>query len=205
MEAKSEFASLSDLALAKGIAHSDLISEIHQTILLSYRERYPDSPVGVAVYVDELTGNVRIFSGDRDITPENFAAEAAQMARQLIIAKLGEEVKKGPQPTRPVMVSSRQRGVPSILANLFFWGYNIYFLFFIGLMILSFVSSGWNQMGDYLRNLGAFRVLLFVIMAATPAGAVWWSIKKHLYRTPRPFYSYFFCLNCRYWEWHFYR
>ena len=81
---KSEFAALADLAISKGILYSDLLADIHSKVLEKFRDDFPKSPVDAAVLVNEISGDVRIFSGDKDITPPAFAAKAAQIARQVI-------------------------------------------------------------------------------------------------------------------------
>ncbi len=68
---KSEFAALYDLAVAKGFSNSELISEINGTVLNKFRDENPKSPSDATVFVNSISGDVRIFSGDKDITPDN--------------------------------------------------------------------------------------------------------------------------------------
>src|SRR3989304_9684005 len=103
----SEFASLSDLAISKGIKHSQLISDIHSRVLSVYRSRYPKSPAGVAVVVDETSGDVRLFAADKDITPPEFISQAASLARQVIIDSLaGGYSEPAASPARSVPLPS---------------------------------------------------------------------------------------------------
>ncbi len=85
---ESEFSSLCDLALARGVKHSELISEIDETVIAEYQKQYPDKEKEIDVVVDEKTGEVRLMSGKTDVTPNEFASTAASLARKVVIEKM---------------------------------------------------------------------------------------------------------------------
>src|SRR3989344_7502610 len=69
----SEFSSLNDIALSRGILHSDLIVAIHEAVLTEYFASLPSANKNTSVVVDEKTGNVRLILGTRDVTPPKLA------------------------------------------------------------------------------------------------------------------------------------
>jgi putative PEP-CTERM system integral membrane protein len=185
---KSEFAELSDLLISQGVKHSELLSEIHEAVLTVFRERYPKLPIGASVVVDEITGEVRIFSGEKDITPKEFAEEASSLARKVMISKLGN-TQKQPQgaPLRmPVISQAWKNNVAfSWIANIFFWGYNLYFLAF-GLISETNWLSGLFK-GSFLENLKDIKpveVFISLVLIATPVTAIVMTLRRKLYEKP---------------------
>jgi len=83
MAQKSEFASLSDIVLSQGIPHSEIISEIHDRVLVEYKRLYPDEIKTVEVLVNEKTGEVRLMRDKEDVTPASFISTAERVAREV--------------------------------------------------------------------------------------------------------------------------
>jgi hypothetical protein len=176
---QSEFATLSDLAINRGVSHSELIFQVHQSVLSEYRQRYPNSPVGVSVVVDETTGNVRIFSGDKDITPKEFALDAARIARQCVIGYLGQSSNLE---YKPRIVSQtevlQKKSIAPWLVKIIFWGYNIYLMFVFGIITLMILGSGVNNLGDMLNTTGVVKVGLYIFLILIPPLTVYYSLRS---------------------------
>jgi len=179
---KSEFAALLDLAISKGVSHSNLLGLIHETVLDKYRDEFPKSPVDAAVLVNEISGHVRIFSGDRDITPPKFANTAASVARQAIINRLGETTKTQ---VRQAGVPFWSKSVVLFLGNVFFWGYNLYFVIFNLILALSFLfdRSG-DNLWERMSGLGFVKVFLFMVIFVAPVAAIILALRKQWHQKP---------------------
>lgn len=189
----NEFAALYELAISQGQKHSDLIASVKQAVLEDFRQKYPESPARATVLVDETTGTVRIYSADRDITPPKYAPQAASVARQAIISRLSPATAAKTPPIVTAAAPSPPGKISGLLANLFFWGYNLYFLLFNLLLVFSFLSSGSEgSLREKLTGLGLFRLLLSVVVLSTPAVSMWWALKNKLYRAPRALLKVFF-------------
>jgi len=198
---KSEFAQLSDLAISQGVSHSQLISEIHAAVLDEYRQKYPNAPISSTIFINEVTGEVRILSGKKDITPSDFPARAQQIARQVILGKITPPAASQPTPATPVFsaipnITPQPRipsGLMNLLANIFFWGYNIYFFFFS--VILTFfylIAQLDNGPWEGIKAIGGLRLLLLLILNLTPLAATILAIKRKLYRAPGQLGKLFF-------------
>lgn len=180
---KSEFAKLSDLAISQGVSHSELIAEIQQTIIAEYRKRYPGSPLGIAVMVDESTGLVKIFSGKDDITPDEFSLEANQIARQTIIEKLTSQ---------PHLSMPREKShLGEIFSKLFFWGYNIYLFLFNVFFALSFFLNGENIFSS-LKDLGLAKILIFSGLFLLPVFAIIFVVRQKIKQSGSALMQLFF-------------
>ncbi|MFA5024958.1 MAG: VIT domain-containing protein [Candidatus Shapirobacteria bacterium] len=179
---KSEFAKLSDLAIAQGVSHSELIAEIQQTIFTEYRKKYPNSPIGIAVLIDESTGLIRIFSGKDDITPEEFSLEANQIARQIVIDRLTN--------SPPVSTLPRKSRFGGIFPKIFFWGYNIYFFLFNISVAISYLHG--QKFFSSLKDLGIARTILFVCLFLLPVVSILFAIRRGLQRSSSALMQLFF-------------
>lgn len=180
---KSEFAQLSDLAMAQGVSHSELISEIHQAIISEYRKQYPKAPVGIAVLVDETTGLVRIFSGEKDITPDKFSSEASRIARQIVLEKLSPSSFKQTVPgdNREIKVFASKNFRPAgIIGKIFFWGYNLYFCFFNLSIGFSFLLS--KDPFSLFKELGLIKTVLLAGLFLLPVFSMAFALHKGLRR-----------------------
>lgn len=176
---KSEFAGLYELVLGRGVENSVLLDRIKTEVLTRYRERYPKGAIGAEVLIDTASGLVRLVTGDEDVTPPKFGEEAAGLARQILIGYLGEV----PQTKKP-----KSFKLPGALANLFFWGYNLYFGLFNLLLVWGYLGAGWKTVWQ----MGAFKILMWLIVVATPLTAMITAVKNKLYRTPGSLLKLFF-------------
>lgn len=188
MGGKSELSSLIDLAIAQGGSHSQLMTEIYEAVLNEYRRLYPKSPADTTVLLDETSGKVRIFSGDKDVTPTGWGSEAARVARQTVIDRLAQgKAASMPQPPGEMIRYKGPSGVMTGLTNLFFWGYNLYFALVIWLWLLSAVRS--------ITSWGVFRGLLMIVLAITPVAAMGLAIRNKLWKSGGSLLKLFFLIE----------
>ncbi len=166
---KSELASLTDLALSRGFSHSDLLSRIHRAVLEELKNTYPDTPINATVMADVVSGTVRIFSGEKDVTPKGFSQKAESIARQTVIQILEES------PSAPAEKRTRQPIIPT-LTKLLFWGYNAYLMFILAIILLLAVSSG--DMSGILEQAGAVKTFLTIVLYLIPPGVIIWTIRN---------------------------
>jgi transcription termination/antitermination protein NusA len=100
-QARTEFAAaLSQIASEKGVEVEVVLDAIRQAALAAYKkdlairnEVIPDDIEEFTSSVDPITGEISIFSGDKNVTPPGFARIAAGIARQVIMQKLHEAEK----------------------------------------------------------------------------------------------------------------
>ncbi len=186
---ENEFVALSDLALSKGIKHSDLIEAISEAVLAEYQRKYPNSPKDALAIVDERTGNVRLIQGKSDVTPLEFVPLAAQIARQVIIGKLQETPVK---PVQELKVST----LSNWLSLFIFWGYNSLYLVFIIIFLLGLLSGDFRKhIFESLANLGFYRGMLFAILLTAPLASIVIAIKTKLNKEPSLLGKLFFILE----------
>src|SRR3989344_1435131 len=183
----SEFATLEDLAVARGISHSDLISTVKAEVLSAFRDKFPKSPADATVLVDSTTGLVRIYSGTNDAPPPKFADTASSIARQAVMAYLSQDPVRTVTSPKPKNIGS----VGTLLANLFFWGYNLYFLLFSLVTSLYYLSFGWAN----IKSTGFFRLFLSAVLLVTPGVSIFIALKKRLFQFPAELLRYFFLLE----------
>lgn len=190
----SEFSALSDLAISKGFKHSDIISSIHDKVLLEYYKNYPSGAKDVEVVVDEKTGTVRLLSGSSDVTPEDFREKAKSIARKVIIDKIGHEDILTPD------LSSKQTAVtnpgPSVFGLLFkfvFWGYNILFICYLILFLLGMLSPDFRKsVLEGIKNLGIFKDIIILLTVSTPVITMYLAAKKSVFKRARNLSKLFF-------------
>lgn len=196
----SEFRQLSDLAIDRGIKHSQLIDFVHSAVLDLYIQKYPKGPIDAHVVVDETSGLVRIYSAKSDITPAGFGPEAESLARQVIISLLTAtpQLKSTPviRQSFSFPKSSLTTTFSNFLYNAIFWGYNALFLLFIFMFVVSlFDTSVRHQLLDNLGSVGAVRTLLFASLVCVPVLSVTYALKNKLYDMPRELAKLFFVLE----------
>lgn len=185
MAQKSEFASLSDLALKQGVSHSDLLSEIHDVILYEYKKMYPDGPQTVEVLVDEKTGEVRIMRDKKDITPEGFAHVAERIAREVVIKKLeSEEIGEsvlGKEEPKPELEKSpkKESDLGKWLFSIIFWGYNLLYIFLLFIFVANFlINKDYREdIFNIVKNLGVHRAIFVGIAAIVPLVTIFSAVK----------------------------
>ena len=86
----NNFSQLLDLAIKQGYARSSLMTEIKQAIIAKYREQNPKAAIGIAVLIDEESGLIKIFAGNKDLGSEQFSQEASQLAQNILINKIAQ-------------------------------------------------------------------------------------------------------------------
>ncbi len=190
---KSEYSALAELLIAKGVSDTETVSRIKDAVLEKFRDEYPKSPADAAVLVNEKSGDVMIFSGNENITPPKFGEKAAAVARQVMIEILAQAEGSGKGKAKPVTGSQVPGPWTSILANLFFWGYNIYFaLFNLGLVFSFFTPGSLTAFIDNLKNLGIFKLFFALILIATPLASMYLTLRRKLYTAPGRLLRLFF-------------
>jgi hypothetical protein len=148
-----------------------LLAKIKQRILASYTKDFPQAPISSTVFLDPESGEVRIFSDGKDVTPPEFMLTAQSLARQTLI----DAIKTNPPPSTPPSSVSFSQPVtlPAIhppsslkpLATLFlFWGYHIFYLFYVGLLVLAYLVTG--QYLDVLKNITSQSILTLIAFLA---------------------------------------
>jgi putative PEP-CTERM system integral membrane protein len=186
---KSEFARLNDLALSKGIKHSDLIEEIHQSITSEYLKKYPQPPKDLRVVIDAVTGKVTLLSQNQDITPSEFAPVAEKIARQVILSQLEKT-----QALPPIKTKGRRK-ILSFLTKLIFFGYNSLFLILIAIFLIGLLGPEFrNSVIEALKKAGLYRSLFFFLLILVPPGTIIFAVKRRL-RSARSLAKLFFLLE----------
>ena len=89
---------LEQMEREKGISKDQLIDAIEQALVVAARKvakiTEQDVDEEIQVNIDRESGEIKAFSGDKEITHKNLARIAAQTARQVIIQKLREAEKE---------------------------------------------------------------------------------------------------------------
>lgn len=169
----SEYAQLSDLVLTKGWSRSEIIHQTHQTILEAYKHQFPQAPIDSQVVLDEVTGQVHIFSQGKDVTPPDFAVQAASLACQVLIQKLQASPKQttSTNPTQ-VKTDSSDLEVARFFMRVIFWGYNsILMLFFYVNLIRIPMTTPYQDWISNLQQAPPMSWLTYILLLATPAVA----------------------------------
>lgn len=162
----SEFESLSDIVLGRGIKHSEIVSLIHEEVLKEYVARYSKEPKDIKIILDEKTGNARIFFQDKDITPPDFIPIGARIARQVLIQKLEETENKIPRSVQPAIPG----GLLRWLSGFLFWIYNGWYLLFISLTFLNLLLNDKYRSGvfEMIEKLGILRGIILGMLLVVP-------------------------------------
>src|SRR3972149_1578230 len=180
MAQKSEFASLSDIVLSQGIPHSEIISEIHDRVLVEYKRLYPDVIKTVEVLGNEKTGEERIMRDKEDVTPASFISTAERVAREVVIEKLGTGKEKVPESVETeIEVPKKESGLGKWLFGIIFWGYNFLYIFILFIFIANFLINK-NYREDFfeiIKNLGIHRALFIGIAGIVPLITIFTAVK----------------------------
>jgi hypothetical protein len=79
------------------------------------------------------TGLIKIFAGNKEVGSEKFSQEANQLAQKILIDKVAQGQISSDQatsePTNTAVNKIKKVG-SGILGKIFFWAYNVYFIFF---------------------------------------------------------------------------
>ncbi len=178
----NNFSQLLDLAIKQGHSRSNLMAEIKQAIIAKYREQNPKAAIGIAVLIDEESGLIKIFAGDKDLGSEKFSQEANQLAQNILINKIaqgqnGVNNQEVDEHTGRSATKNEKNG-SGILGKIIFWAYNVYFLFFNFSMALSLVV-GQNFM-ELIKSLEWTQALTFLGIFFLPIATVIFVIRKSL-------------------------
>lgn len=96
VQRRSEFAlALNQVANERGVDVSVVLDTVKNAILAAYKKDHPD--VEVEEYeatLDKNTGEAKIFTKGKDVTPPGFGRIAAQTAKQVILQKIREKEKE---------------------------------------------------------------------------------------------------------------
>ncbi len=178
----NNFSQLLDLAIKQGHARSSLMAEIKQAIIAKYREQNPKAAIGIAVLIDEESGLIKIFAGDKDLGTEKFSQEASQLAQNILIDKIaqGQSDASSQQVANqagPSALKKKKNG-SGILGKIIFWAYNLYFIFFNLSMAFSLVI-GQNFM-DMIKSLVWIQALTVLGLFFLPVVTVIFVIRQNL-------------------------
>ncbi len=173
MPVRSEFSKLFELALESGTSHTDLINSIHEKIIDHYTTLYP-AVSNPHVIVDAKTGEVRIFTNDNDITPDNFKALAEKLVREVLINAISESRGKSPKTPETPLVrhddNSLSKSFISFIVGFLFWGYNILLVLYSALFVINFVID--DSLSNSLTEISSFQLAIITMFFLTPIVAL---------------------------------
>ncbi len=97
-QARTEFAAaLNQIASEKGVEPEVVLDAIRVAALAAYKkdlmlrnEEIPENFEEFTSKVDQISGEISVFDGDKNVTPPGFARIAAAIAKQVIMQKLNE-------------------------------------------------------------------------------------------------------------------
>lgn len=97
-QARTEFAAaLNQIASEKGVEVEVVLDAIRQAALAAYKkdltlrnEPIPEDFDDFTSKVDPINGEIKVFHGEKDVTPPGFARIAAAIAKQVIMQRLNE-------------------------------------------------------------------------------------------------------------------
>ena len=96
VQRRSEFAlALNQVANERGVDVSVVLDTVKNAILAAYKKDHPE--VEIEEYeatLDKNTGEAKIFTKGKDVTPPGFGRIAAQTAKQVILQKIREKEKE---------------------------------------------------------------------------------------------------------------
>lgn len=173
-----ELKTLFDLAEKQGIAQAEIVTSIKAAVAAEYQKRYPDAAKAITVLVDTHGGYIRILAEDKDITPAEFAPEAARLARQVVVGYIKKEEKPPPQPP--------DHKTADLLLRFLFYGYNGLSLFYLAIFLLGLLSESLRELlAELLRQKGAFGFVVLTILVFTPIGSVYAAFRYGLSKRPQ--------------------
>jgi putative PEP-CTERM system integral membrane protein len=190
----NNFSQLLDLAIKQGHSRSSLMAEIKQSIIADYREKNPKAAIGIAVLIDEESGLIKIFAGDKDLGSEKFSQEASQLAQKILIDKIaqGQTAASSPQAEGQLSAATKKikKNGSGILGKIIFWAYNVYFIFFNFSMAISLVF-GQNFM-EMIKTLEWMQAITFLGIFFLPVGTVIFVMRKGLQKDSASLMKLFF-------------
>lgn len=94
----SEFtAALNQVASERNISIADVLNTLKEALVAAYRKDFSisdEDAVDLRADISEETGEIRIFKGNKDVTPAGFGRIASQTAKQVILQKIRESEKE---------------------------------------------------------------------------------------------------------------
>ena len=184
---ENEFVALCDMALAKGVKHSDLIGKISAAVYAEYRKRYASSPQNVQVLVDTTTGEVRLIADRTDVTPPEFAPVASSIGRQIVIREIRQTEGSSGQKTH---------SLSKWFVSIVFWGYNLLYILFLSIFVLVFIDKTFrDQYIQTFTSLGLYRQLLFCLLILTPLSTIVLTVKEKFYADSTKLLKLFFLVE----------
>lgn len=188
----NNFSQLLDLAIKQGYSRSSLMAEVKQNIVAKYREQNPKAAIGIAVLIDEETGLIKIFAGDKDVGSEKFSQEASQLAQKVIIEKIAQSQANNNQTDHQEKDSGSKikKNASGILGKIFFWAYNVYFIFFNFSMALSLVIG--QNFTTIIKILDWTQALIFLGIFFLPIATVIYVLRKGLQKQSANLMKLFF-------------
>jgi len=92
--ANTEFnAALNQVATERGISVESVLESIRVALAAAYRKDFGGNLENITVDLDPATGEAKILSEGKDVTPSGFGRIAAQTAKQVILQKIRETEK----------------------------------------------------------------------------------------------------------------
>lgn len=182
---KSEFVTLSDLAISQGVLHSEIITDVSERILVEYKRQYPENPQTVEVVVNEKSGEVRIMKDTKDVTPDKFRAIAERVAREVVIEKLkkGSAAKKEEIQKSEIKSETSDNKIPSELGKwvmgIIFWGYNLLYIFIFSTFLANLlINQNYRKnIFEQIQNGEVFQLFFVTVAAVIPFISVFSVVK----------------------------
>jgi len=90
----SEFsAALKQVCSERGISEESVLESIKTALVAAYRKDYGGELETLSAQISPETGELRVFDGEKDVTPAGFGRIAAQTAKQVILQQIRESEK----------------------------------------------------------------------------------------------------------------
>ena len=182
-----------DLASKTGLSRSSLMAELKQAIIFLYREQNPKAAIGLAVLIDEDTGLIKIFAGDKDVGSEKFSQEANQLAQKILIDKIAQgqsNISNQPNDGQNELTKKAKSKGFGFLGKFLFWAYNIYFIFFnLSMLATLFINQDFMSL---IKNIEWVQVLILLATFLLPIISVIYVWRKGLHRQSGNLTKFFF-------------
>ena len=95
MALRTEFAAaLNQAAAERGVDPQEVLDIIKDAIKSAYKKDFGGELEDIEVEIDDENGTVKIFKGEKDVTPPGFGRIAAQTAKQVLLQRIREAEKE---------------------------------------------------------------------------------------------------------------
>lgn len=177
MADKSELLQLIELAVKKGFSYTELLSDLSNYLLLYYYQNYPRTTPHAQLFIDGISGNIRLIADEKDITPPDFSKTGPTVARQYILNKLNQvpgNLAISKSPVNSLIGSTRW--IPAVI----FWGYNLIFILIFILISIPLVNHDTrSQFIEFVKNLSWFKRILLASLIISPVYSIFQAIHDH--------------------------